>query len=76
MEFIQSDSGLLFPKPKPEPPKKPERPTSWDCPSCGEFFDLEKAGEVWEATVGSIGPGAIPHISCPHCEKCMGCTAN
>jgi len=75
-EWLQHQSGLILPKPKPAPPPEKVRPDTWNCPRCGYYYDfaVESAkGPIEEATVGSIGPNTIPHINCPECDKCMGC---
>lgn len=71
MKIEKTDGGLWIPKQK-EKPKKRERPTKWDCPKCGEPYDTTKQFSE-EATVGSLREDAIPHITCPACNKCMGC---
>ena len=43
------------------------------CPHCNKEYDSTKDSE--EATVGGITlPNAIRHITCPICNKCMGCS--
>ena len=71
MTKFKRKNGILVPVVK-DKPKKKKRPTEWNCPRCGEFYDSTKQVNE-EATVGSLRPDAIPHILCPKCKKCMGC---
>lgn len=52
-----------------------EKPTKWNCPHCGRFFDSEVEPHE-EATIAGIrlpGRPNLPHAFCPGCKGCMGC---
>lgn len=71
-------SILWLPKEKKEPQpkytrKKEQEPTTWNCPNCGYYYDEKAEGPAEIATVGSLRPDDLPHITCPKCNKCMGC---
>jgi hypothetical protein len=68
MSYILNN-GILLPKEEPKPPEHIRR---WDCPHCGRYYDMDLEPRE-EATLG-IPYGAIRHINCPECEKCMGCS--
>lgn len=50
------------------------RKVAWHCPHCNWYYDTKTEPEAEEFTVGSIFPDAIPHIGCPGCHVCMGCS--
>ncbi len=76
MTRYKQQNGIWIPKEKPQPEKNtPVYLNEWDCPNCGVHYDTSKQ-ENEEYTVGHIGPGPwIPHIICPSCKECMGCSS-
>lgn len=43
----------------------------WNCPRCKLYFDWDATPLVVAQYIDDV-PG-IPHITCPSCQRCMGC---
>lgn len=51
-------------------------PRHWNCPRCRVRFDWEATPLVVAQYIDDIPYSqvpAIPHITCPSCQRCMGC---
>ena len=58
--------------------KRRQKQKAWDgesdfpCPQCGENVPYSEGMEV--ATVGSLFGNPLPHVNCPGCNECCGCS--
>ena len=63
--------GAQSPQDHPDSWYEDNPPRHWNCPRCRVRFDWEENPLVVAQYVD--GESGIPHITCPSCQRCMGC---